>query len=177
MRPRALTAARRTAASGAKGPGGLCDGAQAGEREFDGTTFLWVLGVIQSASQQRDGPGIPHAPQGTDSRSPNSGIRRQEAVADSRTGRNVAACRETVDHPDLLLRWEVGQFGGEYSRSVTGSQGAHLGDGDRFEDRVRTVQDLEYALLALVLIQAKQRVEGAAANIGWLGWRDELLVN
>src|ERR1019366_5666523 len=72
---------------------------------------------------------------------------------------------------------EIGELRGEHLRGSLGWQGAHIGDGNRFERRVPAVQDLEYALLALVLIQTKQSVEGSAADIGRLGRREELFVN
>ena len=74
-------------------------------------------------------------------------------------------------------RLELGEFSGEHIGGVTGRQSANIGDGDRFEGGVRAVQDLKDALLGAGLVQAKQRIEGGAANVGRLGRREQALVD
>ena len=97
----------------------------------------------------------------------NGGVRRRQAVPDQcKPGRRrgLPGCRSS--RPALAVGgWGVRRriFGG-----VIGWQSANIGDGDRFESGVGAVQNLEYALLGLGLVQAKQRFQGAPADIGRL---------
>ena len=103
-------------------------------------------------------------------------MRRSQIVANGLAGRRVPAGREAVDHPNLLLRLEVGEFGGENAGSTRGGHRTYVGDGDRFESSVRSLQDLDNALLGLSLVQAKQRSQCGAADIGRLGRGEQALV-